>query len=316
MTPDGTSYPSPSQAEKMTRRSVLMSAAGLSVAALFPAQAQAAFAIPEVAPLDKTDYAVARRHFRTDLLRKGPAPEDALPLGTPPGAERVYYNGGPDGSIPLIAWVSQYTPSSKPRPAVLFLHGGNATGAGHWELMKPYADAGFVVMLPSLRGENGQAGAFSGFYDEVDDVLAAAQYLEQLPGVDKKHVFLAGHSIGGSLSLLTAMSRKFRAVVPISANPDAWRFFDRYKQDIRFNQDDPKEFLMRSAICFAPSLKCPTLLLRGTEESHFTARHTLLVSRVKHAGISIQERHIPGNHNGSLPGAIAESIRFFHQVAV
>lgn len=316
MISDVTPQTSATETGGMTRRALLMSAAGLSAAALLPAPAQAAFAIPDVAPLDKTDYAVARRHFQTDLLRKGPAPEESQPLGTPPGADRVYYNGGPNGSIPLIAWVSQYTPSSKLRPAVLFLHGGNATGPGHWELMKPYADAGFVVMLPSLRGENGQSGDFSGFYDEVDDTLAAAHYLEQLPGIDRKRVFLAGHSIGGSLSLLTAMSRKFRAVVPISANPDAWRFFDRYKQDIRFNQNDPKEFLMRSAICFAPSLKCPTLLMRGTEESHFTERHTLLVSRVKHAGISIQERHIPGNHNGSLPGAIAESIRFFHQVAV
>ncbi|HCV72593.1 MAG TPA: aminopeptidase, partial [Agrobacterium sp.] len=67
------------------------------------------------------------------------------------------------------------------KPAVLFLHGGNATGDGHWAMMKPYWEAGFVVLLPSFRGENGQNGNYSGFYDETADALAAATYLESLP---------------------------------------------------------------------------------------------------------------------------------------
>jgi hypothetical protein len=40
-----------------------------------------------------------------------------------------------------------------------------------WEDAKPYRDAGFVVMTPMLRGENGQAGAWSYFYDEVGVTL-------------------------------------------------------------------------------------------------------------------------------------------------
>jgi dipeptidyl aminopeptidase/acylaminoacyl peptidase len=295
----------------LTRRLMM---GGLAAGALLPQAASAAsFPIPEVLPFEKEDYGEARRRFTTRLLSKGPAPEASPPLGTPPGAKKITYPGGPDGSIELIAWISHYEPSSKLKPAVLFLHGGNATGDGHWELMKPYWEAGFVVMLPSFRGENGQAGNFSGFYDETSDVLAAANHLENLPGIDKNRFFLAGHSNGGTLALLAGMCRKFKAAAPISAGVNSWRFFGRWEQDIRFDATDPKEFLMRSSVCFGSSLKCPTLLLRGTEERPFDQDHQLLIDRVRAAGTSIEAKMLPGTHNGVVPGAVHESIRFFNQ---
>ncbi|WP_105381789.1 alpha/beta hydrolase family protein [Neorhizobium alkalisoli] len=299
-----------------TRRALLAATAGLSAATLLPASANAAvFPVPEILPLEKGDYAEARRRFRTNLIKKGPAPEKSEPLGTPSGARRVLYHGGPEGSIELIAWLSHYEPSAKLKPAVLFLHGGNATGDGHWELMKSYWEAGFVVLHPSFRGENGQAGNFSGFYDETADALAAANYLESLPGIDKGRLFLAGHSNGGTLSLLASMTRKFRAAAPISAGVNSWRFFGRYDREIRFDADDPMEFIMRSSVCFGPSLKCPTLLLRGTEERPFDKDHQLLIDRARSAGVSIEAKLLPGNHNGVVPGAVLESIRFFNEVA-
>ncbi|MFB9951465.1 alpha/beta hydrolase family protein [Rhizobium puerariae] len=300
----------------LTRRTLLAATAGLSAAAVLPASASAAdFAVPDVPPLEKEDYAEARKRFRTNLVRKGPSPEKSEPLGTPAGSRRVLYRGGPDGSIELVAWLSHYEPSSKPRPAVLFLHGGNATGDGHWELMKPYWEAGFVVMLPSFRGENGQAGNYSGFYDETTDALAAASYLEELPGIDRNRFFLAGHSNGGTLALLASMTRKFRASAPISAGVNSWRYFGRFEREVRFDEADQKEFIMRSSVCFGPSLKCPTLLLRGTEERPFDADHQLLMDRARSAGISIEAKLLPGTHNGVVPGAVDESIRFFNHVA-
>lgn len=304
----------PSRHDGVTRRTLLAGAAGLSVAALLPAVASAEFPIPDVPPLEKEDYGEARKRFHTNLLRKGPSPEQSPPLGTPAGARKVMYRGGPNGSIELIAWISPYEPSVKLKPAVLFLHGGNATGDGHWELMKAYWEAGYVVMLPSFRGENGQAGNYSGFYDETSDALAAASYLEELPGIDKSRFFLAGHSNGGTLALLASMTRKFRASAPISAGVNSWRYFGRFEREVRFDENDQKEFIMRSSVCFGHSLKCPTLLLRGTEERPFDADHQLLMDRAKSAGVLIEAKLLPGNHNGVVPGAVAESIRFFNQV--
>ncbi len=39
-------------------------------------------------------------------------------------------------------------------------------------------------MIPILRGENGQPGSYTMFYDEVDDVLAASAALASLPYSD------------------------------------------------------------------------------------------------------------------------------------
>ncbi|MDS7596433.1 alpha/beta fold hydrolase [Agrobacterium tumefaciens] len=300
----------------LTRRNLLIGAAGLSAAALLGSGARAAMPAvptPEVLPLEKQDYAEARRRFHTHLLRKMPAPEKSSVLGTPPGAERVTYRGGPDGSIELVAWLSHSQPSKTLKPAVLFLHGGNATGDGHWALMKPYWDAGFVVLLPSFRGENGQSGNYSGFYDETSDALAAATYLENLPGIDKKRFFIAGHSNGGTLTLLASMSRNFRASAPMSAGVNSWRYFNRYTDEICFDETNEMEFIMRSSVCFGPSLKCPTLLLRGTEERPFDADHQLFVERAWTSGFRIDKKLLPGTHNGVVPGAVDESIRFFNQ---
>ncbi|SCX13525.1 Poly(3-hydroxybutyrate) depolymerase [Agrobacterium sp. DSM 25558] len=299
----------------VTRRHLLVGAAGLSALALVPTRTSASLSMPSSLPLEELDYAAARRRFRTHLLRKISAPEKSAPLGTPVDGTRVTYSGGPNGSIELVAWLSNYTPSKKLKPAVLFLHGGNATGDGHWALMKPYWEAGFVVLLPSFRGENGQKGNYSGFYDETSDALAAASYLESLPGIDPDRVFLAGHSNGGTLSLLASMTRKFRAAVPISAGVNSWRYFNRYTEEVCFDDSNPQEFVMRSSVCFGPSLKCPTLLLRGTEERPFDADHKLLMERVQSVGMRIDNMLLPGNHNGVVPGAVVESIRFFNQFA-
>lgn len=295
-----------------TRRSLLAGTFGLSAAALLPKGAHSEIDQPPVLPLEREDYAKARERFHTHLLRKMPAPEKSEPLGTPPGARRVTYPGGPNGSIELVAWLSEYTPSKTLKPAVLFLHGGNATGDGHWALMKPFWQAGFVVLLPSFRGENGQQGNYSGFYDETSDALSAAAYLENLPGIEKDRFFLAGHSNGGTLSLLAAMTRKFRAAVPISAGVNSWRYFNRYTDELCFDETDPQEFIMRSSVCFGHSLKCPTLMLRGTQERPFDADHELLMSRATSVGTKIDHQLLPGTHNGVVPHAVDESIKFFN----
>lgn len=286
------------------------------VGALAAPRLASAFEVPAEPRLIHRDYAKVRTHFRTKLLQKGPAPDKYERLDAPADGEKIFYRSGYGGELELTAWVSKYKRGSKRKPGILFLHGGNAMGMGHWVLMKAYADAGFVVLMPSLRGENGQMGNFSGFYDEVDDVLAAADRLSHLPGVDPNRLFIAGHSIGGTLTMLAAMSsHRFRAAAPISGNPDAFRFFNRYPQDIRFDDANAHEFEVRTALCYAQSFKCPVRIVHGTEEEHFNDRADLLVSRARAAGLRIENDTVTGNHTSALPVEIEQSIRFFHGVA-
>ncbi|MCJ7996282.1 alpha/beta fold hydrolase [Rhizobium cremeum] len=296
----------------VSRRAVL---GGLLGAMLLP-EIAGAMDTPVNPPLIGRDYARERQTFHTHLLTRGPAPDKYEPLDPPANAERIFYRSGRNGNLQLAAWVSKHQPSHKLRPAVLFLHGGNAMGAGHWTLMRPYIDSGYVVMMPTVRGENGQAGAFSGFYNEVSDVLAAGEHLAGLPGVDGERLFLAGHSIGGTLAMLSAMaSNRFRAAVPISGNPNAFRFFRRYPEDIRFDDSDIHEFEVRTALCYAQSLKCPTYLMHGTKEPHLNQGARLMEKRAKAAGLPIQASRIEGDHTTALPHAISRSIGFFRSVS-
>ncbi|MGO4440734.1 alpha/beta hydrolase family protein [Rhizobium sp. RAF56] len=300
----------PKESLCFTRRRTVLAALGASL--LLP-QIASAFEVPAEPEEMSGDYEEERRKFRTHLIKKGPAPDKYEPLVAPPGADRIFFRSGYGGELELVAWVSRYQRTLKPRPAVLFLHGGNAIGQDDWTLVDPFIGAGYVVMIPSLRGENGQKGNFSGFYDEVDDVLAASDRLRHLPGVDPHRMFLAGHSIGGTLAMLAAMSaERFRAVAPISGDPDAFAFFDHDRKDIRFDDKNPREFQMRSPVCYAHSFKCPVRITHGTEATHLSG---LVAKRALAGGVRIETAVVTGDHFAALPTEIAQSIQFFKSVA-
>jgi hypothetical protein len=116
----------------INRRLLLGSVAGLSLAG-------GVDAADDQPGLVREDYALARQRFRTRLLKHGPAPDPAQPLEAPPGARQLRYRSG---SLDLVAWISEDAGSGASRPAVLFLHGGNALWQGHWDLARPYVEAG------------------------------------------------------------------------------------------------------------------------------------------------------------------------------
>lgn len=260
----------------------------------------------------KEDYAQARQGFQTKLVRRGPAPQQ-FDRDVPPVLVKVvdYTSGG----LRLSAWVDD--PSivdSATRPAVLFLHGGFAFGIDDWEMTKPFRDVGFVVMTPMLRGENGQPGDYTMFYDEVNDVLAAAEVLAKMPHVDSKHMYVAGHSAGGTLTLLAAMtSNRFRAAASFSGAPDQ-KAFARFNQElVPFDQSNPREFEMRSALAFPTSFKCPVRLYYGSEELAFRNSSQKTAELARAAKLDVEAVSIPGDHFSSVPEGIRRCIEFFRK---
>lgn len=258
------------------------------------------------------DYVTARAHFHTKLLRTVPAPQEFEPLTPPAGVEEVTYSRAP---LALKAWLSRPAGGEKRHPAVLFLHGGYAFDTGDWRAAQPYHDAGFVVMAPMLRGENGQPGNFSMFYDEVDDVLAAAKYLRSLPDVDPHRIFVAGHSVGGTMTLLAALSSKmFRAAAAFSGSPDQVLYVKLApgaKERAPFDLGSERELVMRSPLAFAAYFKCPLRIYYGSSEPQFefTAARTAEIAQ-RH-GRDVRVVVNEGNHNTHLQRSIPESIAFF-----
>src|SRR5262249_8657475 len=120
------------------------------------------FKSPTKFPPQTEDYAQARETFQTRLLRQGPSPQRWQLARLVPGATEVEYRSG---DLRLKAWVTSAPAGDAPkRPAVLFLHGGFGFDESDWEQAQPFRQAGFVVMTPWLRGENGLPGSYSMFY--------------------------------------------------------------------------------------------------------------------------------------------------------
>lgn len=233
-------------------------------------------------------------------------------MKAPPGAVQVTYSQTPK----LVGWLSTNPPGEDPgikRPAIVFLHGGFALSREDWDMAKPYRDAGYIVFMPALRGENGQPGEYSMFYNEVNDVVAALDFVLKRPNLSHRQVYLAGHSVGGTLALLTAMSTdKAKAAVSFSAAPDVQAWSKGQPEVIPFNPSDEREFEIRSPQSFPGSFKAPVRLYYGDREEWCRQASDDLVAVAKDASeIEISSFAMPGDHFTAVAPAMQSSLKFF-----
>jgi dienelactone hydrolase len=267
-------------------------------------------ALAPVVEIQNEDYAVARSQFQTNLIRKSSAPQPWSPITPPAGVTEIEY---PSGNWRFKAWVNRPGDDTHKNPAVLFLHGGFAFDKDDWDLSQPFRDAGFVVLTPMLRGENGQAGSFTLWYDEVDDVLAAAAYLSAQPYVDVRHLYVAGASAGGTLALFAALaSTQFQAAASYSASPDQALLVKHAKMDLPFDRTNPRELQLRSPLAYAASFKCPVRIYYATQD-HFVLTSQRTAELAKSQGLDVESIRMEGDHGSIVLPSIKESIKFFQR---
>ncbi|WP_439628018.1 alpha/beta hydrolase family protein [Gemmata sp.] len=223
---------------------------------------------PVAEPTDYTgSLAEARKGFVTRLARQSKANE---PVPTPPAwaYKKVEYDS-PVGK--LAAYVTPNPKDGYKRPAIIWITGGHCNTIGDvWEAAPPSSDetaaqyrkAGLVMMFPSLRGGNTNPGTQENFYGEVDDVLAAADYLAKQDHVDPKRIYLGGHSTGGTLAMLVAeYSPRFRAVFSFGPAHDISGYPGEFVQAV--NLSDRKEVDLRSPGKWLHSIQSPTFVFEG-----------------------------------------------------
>jgi pimeloyl-ACP methyl ester carboxylesterase len=232
-----------------------------------PAQGGAPGAGPAAA--EQPSLVEARRGFVTRPAPNQPAGKPAPE--PPPAVFRLVRYEAPAGK--LAAYVSPDPGDGRKHPAILWITGGDCNTIDElWEeaprendqTAAAYRKAGLVMMFPSLRGGNDNPGQRDGFFGEVDDVLAAADFLAKLDYVDPKRLYLGGHSTGGTLVMLVAASTdRFRAVLSFGPAADVSGYGAEY---LPFDTSNPRELDLRSPGRWLSSVRSPLFVLEGTEQ--------------------------------------------------
>ncbi|HVO60863.1 MAG TPA: S9 family peptidase [Terriglobales bacterium] len=188
-----------------------------------------------------------------------------------------------DGKWTISAFV--YVPYNLPRqaisPAIVLVHGGptSQTVNSFNRFVQYMVNQGYLVIAPNYRGSTGYGKEFqhANLFDmgggDLQDVLAAAEWMKQTGYVDPKKLILVGGSYGGYMTMMgvTKAPEVWAAGVPIV--PFVNWFTEIQHEDPVLQQSDlatmgdPEKnkalFEDRSPINFIDRVKAPLLLLAG-----------------------------------------------------
>jgi dipeptidyl aminopeptidase/acylaminoacyl peptidase len=188
-----------------------------------------------------------------------------------------------DGKWTISAWL--YVPYNMVRngknAAIVYVHGGptSQTVNSFNRFIQHMVNQGYMVIAPNYRGSTGygkefqQANLFDMGGGDLQDVIAAADFVKATGYLDPAKVILMGGSYGGYLTMMgvTKAPDVWAAGVPIV--PFVNWFTEIQNEDPVLQQSDiatmgdPEKnkdrFRDRSPIFFVDQIKAPLLLLAG-----------------------------------------------------
>ena len=214
----------------------------------------------------RTTLAEARRGFVTKVVTNG---EPFGPPDVPTGLDfsLISYESS---AGPLAAYVTPDPGDGQRHPAILWITGGDSNSIGDvWspqdrsndQTASAFRRVGIAMMFPLSAGGNDNPGRREGFFGEVDDVLAATEYLASLPYVDRDQIYLGGHSTGGTLVMLVAeCSDRYRGVFSLGPVADPAQYGGEF---VYCDPNNETEMQLRSPSCGCTVSRVPCLCLRG-----------------------------------------------------
>lgn len=245
----------------------------------------------------------------TRLTRRGPSPgkwkQEEPPAGV--SALRISSQGRE-----LLAWFAAPAEASGPAPALVYFHGEFSFAAWDFRQVRAFREAGFCVLTPSLRGENGNPGDFTLLHDELDDAIAMVRWLAARPEVDPTRIYTLGHSVGGGLSALLALPEDLPIVCTASvggiyttATFGRWAQYEDTADLVRFDPGDRDETELRVLGPHIAEILRPHRAYVGLDDTSILANARALAARATEVNAPFTLTTVPGDHAASLQPAIA-----------
>ena len=260
-----------------------------------------------------TPYLERRAAFHTSLKAPGPSPQQWQNEPLPDGLQPVTY---PSNGRDLKAWLFVPNVGDSKKPALVYIHGGFAFGVSDFEEVRPFADSGFIVLCPALRGENGNAGDFEFTLGEVDDAVAAVRWLAEQDNVDSRRIYAFGHSSGGIASAMLSLMDD----VPIRHSGSSGGLYGtdlfavvarQTPARVPFALADPQEAQLRVLVGNIRWMKRPHYAICGTGDSLMKVRESRREAAEAKAPLEVIE--IPGDHHSSLNAAVLRYLAIAQQ---
>ncbi|MCA9042388.1 MAG: prolyl oligopeptidase family serine peptidase [Planctomycetaceae bacterium] len=256
---------------------------------------------------NRVTYQKRRAAFTSNLEYKGPSPQEYETFNTPAGVEEVVYESE---GLELKAWVDRRGASEEKSPAIVYFHGGFAIALSSIEeACAQFREAGFVVMCPTLRGENGNPGNFELFLGEVDDAANACRWLAQQDYVDQDRIYTFGHSVGGGISTLLSLQEDLPvAYTGSSGGLYSVHTFFSWREIVPFDWTSQSEKKIRILSGNIADMLTPHIAYIGTEDLPF---HSTIyaVQNEKKKDSFLTVRKVHGDHFTSFDVAVKEYIK-------
>jgi dipeptidyl aminopeptidase/acylaminoacyl peptidase len=155
-------------------------------------------------------------------------------------ADRVNIASVDAGLMPVYVFAPARLVAGRAYPGLVMVHGGyhGALDPDYFGLIETAVNAGYIVVFPEYRGSRGYG---AGRYDavdfggkEVDDVIAAADYLSETRPVPRDRIAIYGRSKGGMIALLAIerFPKRFKAAVDVVGLTDMLAYM-AYKPGFR-----------------------------------------------------------------------------------
>ena len=255
--------------------------------------------------LPASDYLARRRSHATVLTSHRPAPYAWSDGPLPPGVTEVWY---PSGELRLRAWLMLPKDAPAQVPAVVYFHGYFGLGWDEFAHCQPFLDAGYAVLLPALRGENGNPGDFQLWYGEIEDAAAAVRWLAAQPNIDAGHIYAFGYSVGGGVSTLLSLWDDVPVrLIGSSGGLYTAGIFGAWTDILPFDLNDAQEVQLRLLRGNMASMRHRHIAYLGQDEwlAQFAPAAE---AEAKACGAPLTVQYVPGDHYTALPRAIAAFI--------